>query len=127
MTAKELGQTSLARTKAKDRAGWLALFATDAVVEDPVAGTQFGAGSAGHQGIDAIAAFYDNTISLMESFEYDIERAYLCGNEAALVVAFRIGVGGSHLDMDVVNIYAANADGKLQSLRSFWDGTRQGG
>ena len=29
--------------------------------------------------------------------------------------------------MDVVNIYAANDNGKIQSLRSFWDGTRQGG
>ena len=120
-TAKELGETSLRRTKERDRDGWLALFAEDAVVEDPVGG------KSRHEGIDAIARFYDTTISTMESFEYEIERTYLCGSEAAMVIGFHIEIGGSRLDMDVVNIYAATDDGRIRSLRSFWDGTRQGG
>ena len=118
-TAKELGETSLRLTKDRDRAGWLALFAPDAFVEDPVGGKQ-------HQGIDAITEFYDSTISTVESFDYEIERSYLCGSEVALVIRFAIVAAGFTLDMDVVNIYAANPDGRLLSLRSFWDGTRQG-
>jgi ketosteroid isomerase-like protein len=119
-TAKELAETSLRLTKERDREGWLALFAPDALVEDPVGGGQ-------HRGTDAIAAFYDTTISTVESFDYEIERAYLCGSEVAVVIKFAIVAAGVSLDMDVVNIYAASDDGKLQSLRSFWDGTRQGG
>jgi ketosteroid isomerase-like protein len=119
-TARNLAETSLRLTKERDRAGWLALFAPDAFVEDPVGGGR-------HEGIEAITAFYDSTISTVESFDYRIERSYLCGNEVAVVIQFSIVAAGVNLDMDVVNVYAATADGdKLLSLRSWWDGTRQG-
>jgi hypothetical protein len=119
-TAKDLAETSLRLTKERDRAGWLGLFAPDAFVEDPVGGGR-------HEGIEAITAFYDSTISTVESFEYEIERSYLCGSEAAVVIRFAIVAAGFALDMDVVNIYAATPDGdRLLSLRSWWDGSRQG-
>jgi hypothetical protein len=119
-TAKELAATSLRLTKERDRTGWLALFSPDAFVEDPVGGGR-------HDGIQAITAFYDSTISTVESFDYEIERSYLCGNEAAVVVKFAIVAAGITLDMDVVNVYAATPDGDhLLSLRSWWDGSRQG-
>jgi hypothetical protein len=120
-TARGLAETSLRLTKERDRAGWLALFASDAIVEDPVGGGR-------HEGIEAISAFYDSTISTVESFDYEIERSYLCAGEVAVVIRFAIVAAGVKLDMDVVNIYAAATDGDhLQSLRSWWDGTRQGG
>ena len=120
-TAKELAETSLRLTKERDRAGWLALFASNAFVEDPVGGGR-------HEGIEAITAFYDSTISTVESFDYEIERSYLCGSEVAVVIRFTIVAAGVKLDMDVVNVYSAAAgDDHLQSLRSWWDGTRQGG
>jgi ketosteroid isomerase-like protein len=119
-TAKDLAEISLRLTKERDRAGWLALFAPDAVVEDPVGGGR-------HEGIEAITAFYDSTISTVESFEYEIERSYLCGSEVAVVIRFAIVAAGFALDMDVVNIYAATPEGdRLLSLRSWWDGSRQG-
>ena len=118
-TAKEIAETSLRLTKERDRAGWLALWAADPLLEDPVGGGQ-------HKGIDAITAFYDSTISQVESFDYEIERSYLCGNEAAVVIRFNIVAAGMTLDMDAVNIYTASEDGRLQSLRSWWDGSRQG-
>ena len=119
-TAKDLGEISLRLTKEKDPEGWLALFAPDATLEDPVGGPV-------HRGVEAIAAFHKNTISKMTAFDYRIERSYLAGSEAAMVVTFHIEIGGGRLDMDVVNIYTATRDGQLQSLRSFWDGSRQGG
>jgi ketosteroid isomerase-like protein len=120
MTARELAEASLRLTKEGDRDGWLALFAPDAVVEDPV-------GSPPHRGIDAITAFRDSTISTVESFDYEIERCYVGSREAAFVLRFAIVAAGNRLDMDAVNIYTADDAGRLTSLRSFWDGTRQGG
>src|SRR3954470_12623708 len=102
-TAKELAETSLRLTKERDRAGWLGLFAADAVVEDPVGGKQ-------HRGIDAITEFYDSTVSLAESFDYEVERSYPGGTEAALVIRFAITAAGMKLDMDAVNIYGATDD-----------------
>ena len=120
-TVKQLAETSLRLTKERDRDGWLALFAPDAFLEDPVGGGR-------HEGVDAIRAFHDSTISTVESFDYEIERSYQCGNEVAVVARFAIVAAGVQLDMDVVNVYAGAADGEhLQSLRSWWDGTRQGG
>ncbi len=125
MNAKELAEESLRLTRAGDRDGWLDLFADDAVVEDPVGISPFDGGAGGHRGKEAIATFRDQVISTMESFDYEIERCYLCGDEAAAVVTFHIVAGGHAMDMDVVNVYRATPDGKLASLRSFWDGSRQ--
>lgn len=119
-TARDIAETSLRLTKERDRAAWLALWAADPLLEDPVGGGQ-------HKGIEAITQFYDSTISQVESFDYEIERSYVCGNEAAVVLNFHIVAAGMTLDMDAVNIYQASDDGRLKSLRSWWDGSRQGG
>jgi steroid delta-isomerase len=120
MGPRELAEASLRLTRDGDREGWLELFADDAIVEDPV-------GSEPHRGIEAIRRFRDSVIATMDSFDYQIERCYVGGDEAALVVTFSLSAGGSTLVMDLVNIYRANAEGKIASLRSFWDGSRQGG
>lgn len=127
MGVKELAETSLRLTKEGDRDGWLALFTDDAVVEDPVGVSPFDGGVGGNRGKDAIARFRDTVISRMESFEYEIERCYVCGDEAAAVVTFHIVAAGNRMDMDVVNIYRTDGNGLLTSLRSFWDGSLQGG
>ena len=127
MGVRELAETSLRLTKEGDRDGWLALFTDDAVVEDPVGVSPFDGGVGGNRGKEAIARFRDNVISRMEDFEYEIERVYVCGDEAAAVVTFHITSSGHKMDMDVVNIYTTDGKGKLTSLRSFWDGSLQGG
>lgn len=127
-TVRELAEASLGAVRAKDRDGWLALFEPDATVEDPVGPSGLDREGRGRRGIEEIAAFYDSTISTMESFEYEIERTYLGGEELAMVVVFHIGLGGDQrMDMDLVNIYKRSPGGKLAGLRSFWDGSRQGG
>ncbi len=125
-TPLELAETSLALTKARDRDGWLALFEDDAVVQDPVGPSRTDPSGQGHRGIEAIGKFHDSVISGVQTFDYTIERSYTGGDEVALVVNFQITSAGGTVDMDVVNIYKRSSNGKLVSLRSFWDGTRQG-
>lgn len=126
MGVKELAETSLRLTKEGDRDGWLALFTDDAVVEDPVGVSPFDGGVGGNRGKEAITRFRDDVISQMEDFEYEIERCYVCGDEAAAVVTFHITTAGHTMDMDVVNVYKTDGKGRLTSLRSFWDGSLQG-
>jgi len=78
-----------------------------------------------YRGIEGITAFHDNVIRHLEKLDYEIERSYTCGDEVAIVVNFQIQSGGSSMDMDLINIYKRSPNGKLQSLRSFWDGSRQ--
>ena len=40
-TARDLGKASMAAVEVHDRVGWLALFAEDAVVEDPIGPSVF--------------------------------------------------------------------------------------
>ena len=121
-TARELGQASMAAVEAHDREAWLALFADDAVVEDPIGPSAFDPEGDGHRGIEAIAAFYDNVIAVNESIRFTIHQSILCGDEAANVGIIRITfTGGSAVEVDGVYVYLRSPEGKIASLRAFWE------
>jgi steroid Delta-isomerase len=120
--ARDAGKASMERTEAGDRDGWLALFADDAVVEDPVGPSMFDLEGKGHRGIEAITAFYDNVISTSEKIEFTIRTSYECGSEVANVGEIKISLpGGQVAIVPIVNIYKVNDAGKLVALRSFWE------
>jgi steroid delta-isomerase len=122
ITARELGQASMAAVEAHDRAAWLALFADDGVVEDPIGPSSFDPEGKGHRGIEAIAAFYDNVIGVNESIKFTIHQSFLCGDEAANVGVIRITfAGGSAVEVDGVYTYRRTPDDKIASLRAFWE------
>jgi steroid delta-isomerase len=121
-TAFEMSKKSMETTEAKDRAGWLGLFADDAVVEDPVGPSFIDEEGKGQRGKEAIAAFYDNVISQSESIKFTIRQTIECGNEVANIGEIRITLPGNQVGIvPLVNIYKVNAEGKLTSLRSFWE------
>jgi ketosteroid isomerase-like protein len=120
--ALDMSQQSIERIAEKDRDGWLALFADDAVIEDPVGPSMFDKSGAGHRGKDAIANFYDTTISMSEKVTITIDHSIECGDEVARVGEISITLPGGQVGLvTCVNIYKVGADGKLVSLRSFWD------
>jgi len=123
LTARELGRRSRAAVHAKDRDGWLGLFADDAVVQDPIGPSPFDPDGHGHQGREAIAAFYDNVIAPSEAITFEIEQSYLCGAEVADVGIIRTTLaGGTHQAVvRGVYTYRSNGVGKLAALRAFWE------
>ena len=121
-TARDLGRASMAAVEAGDRTAWLALFAEDAVVQDPVGPSAFDPEGNGHQGLEAIAAFYDNVIGANESIRFTIHQSFLCGDEVANVGVIRIGfAGGGAVEVDGVYCYRRGPDGRLASLRAYWE------
>lgn len=121
-TARELAQRSMAAVEAGDREAWLALFADDAVVEDPVGPSLFDPEGRGHRGPEAIAAFYDSVIGANESIRFDIRQSFLCGDEVANVGVIRITfAAGSAVEVDGVYTYKRTAAGKLSWIRAFWE------
>ena len=121
-TARELGLASMAAVAAGDRAGWLALFTEDAVVEDPVGPSPFNPEGTGHRGREAIATFYDNVIGVNESISFAIRQSILCGDEVANIGTIRINfAGGGAVEVDGVYCYRVAADGKLGGIRAFWE------
>ena len=79
LNARELGMRSRAAVHDRDRDGWLALFAADALVQDPIGPSPFDPEGKGHRGIDAIAAFYDTVIAPSEAVDFEITQSYLAG------------------------------------------------
>ncbi len=121
-TARQLGQASMAAIEAMDRQAWLDLFAADAVVEDPVGPSLFDPEGKGHRGAEGIGAFFDNVIAVNQSIKFTIHQSYLCGDEAANVGVIRITFGGgAAVEVDGVYVYRRSPEGKIASLRAYWE------
>jgi len=120
--ALEMSKKSMAMSEAKDRDGWLGLFADDAVVEDPVGPSFVDPDGKGQHGIEAITAFYDKVVSQSEALKFTIRQSIECGDEVCNIGELRITLPGNQVGtVQIANIYKVNAEGKLASLRSFWE------
>jgi len=118
----DIPEMSMGRVKAKDRAGWLALYADDAVVEDPVGGADWDPEGKGQRGKEAIGAFYDMFSGFQSAFDFEVHDKFVCGNEVAVLVSMHITrTDGVKSTTKAINAYKIGADGKVQSLRSFWN------
>ncbi len=108
---------------AKDE--WLALFADDAVVEDPVGVSMFDPIGDGHRGRAAIAAFWDLAIGNAERIEFEIRDSFAAGDEVANVGTISSFLPSGHrVDADGVFVYRVNGEGQIVSLRAFWETER---
>ena len=115
-------ETSMGKVRARDRTGWLALFADDAIVEDPVGGHQWDPEGKGQRGKEAIGAFYDMFSSFQSAFDFEVHERFVCGAEVAVLVSMHITMkDGTVHTTKAINVYRINTEGKVQSLRSFWN------
>jgi ketosteroid isomerase-like protein len=106
--------------KAKDE--WLALFAPDGVVEDPVGPSMFDEQGKGHHGHDGIAAFWDLAIANVERFHFTIRDSFAAGDESANVGTITTYLPGNmRVDTDGVFVYRVRDDGLIISMRAFWE------
>jgi steroid delta-isomerase len=123
LNVRELGIRSRAAVHAGDREAWLALFADDAFVQDPIGPSAFDPEGKGHHGKEAIGAFYDTVIASAEAISFEIEQSYMCGDEVADVGVIRTTLaGGTHQAVvHGVYTYKSSGAGKIASLRAFWE------
>jgi steroid Delta-isomerase len=104
---------------------WLALFARDGVVEDPVGPSPFDPEGKGHHGHDGISVFWDLTIAKVERFHFVIRDSHAAGNEVANVGTITTFLpGGYRVDTDGVFVYRVNEAGLIVSVRAFWETER---
>lgn len=119
--AYELSKRSMATIEGGDRAGWLALFAEDAVVEDPVGPSPLDPDGRGHRGRAAIARFYDTVIAPADAIVFHIAETIDCGVECANLGEIHITMGSRTGVCRVVSTYRATDDGHLGALRAYWE------
>lgn len=104
-----------------DRAAWLALFAEDGVVQDPVGVSALDEIGEGHRGAEARAAFWDTVIA-PNPITMDVLASHAGGDEVANVVTITTTFpDGARAIVDIVAIYRVDAEGSILSLRAFWE------
>ena len=106
----------------KDKQAWLANFADDGWIEDPIGPSVFDPDGKGHHGAEGRAHFWDITIGTMGRFVLEIHDSFVSGNECANVgVIHTTTESGWTASTDGVFTYRVNDEGKIVSLRAFWE------
>ncbi|MDB9907907.1 hypothetical protein OAD39_00960 [Gammaproteobacteria bacterium] len=118
--AQELSFLSRDYAVAKDKENWLALFAKDALVQDPIGKSPLDPEGNGHKGIAAIEKFYDTVIA-NGNIEFTIIESIPCANECANYAQIVNLVGDIKIETKMMVIYRINSNDKIESLRAFWD------
>ena len=119
--ARAASIASVTAVEAGDRDGWLALFAPDAVVADPIGPSPLDPTGNRHHGVEAIAAFYDTVIAQVQ-ISFDIRESYACGAECANVGTITSTFpDGSKGVVNGVYTYRVDEQGRLASVRAFWE------
>jgi ketosteroid isomerase-like protein len=104
---------------------WIALFAADAVIEDPVGPSMFDPEGKGHHGHEGIAAFWDMAIAPVERFEFAMADSFAAGDEVANVGTISAFLaGGMRVDTEGVFVYRVGGDGLIRSMRAYWETKR---
>ena len=115
------GKRSREAVMARDKEAWLAVFAEDAIVEDPIGPSAFDPEGKGHRGRDAISAFWDKVIAPTDRLEFNYRETYQCGNEEANVGNIVTTMGGHQITTEGVFTYRVNDAGELVALRAYWE------
>ena len=114
-TARATAQAYLDAYANGDREGLLSLFTEDACFTDPV-------GSPPMRGKQAIAEFWDKARKGGTTFQPELRRVIVCGNEAILLFTMKVrGAEGGGLDLELADHFVLAEDGRIQEARAFWD------
>ncbi len=119
--AAAANRKSFAAVEAMDKSAWLSLFAEDAVVQDPVGVSVLDPTGEGHQGKAAIVKFWDNVIA-SGTPRFVVHQRIPRGSECAVLASLTNRMpDGTELETEMIVIYKVNDEGKIVSLRAFWD------
>jgi steroid Delta-isomerase len=119
--AQLAGRRSAEQAMAKNKSAWLALYAEDALLQDPVGVSPLDPAGEGHRGKAALARFWDMAIAPGE-LTMNIRESYPSGNECANVVTItnKLPAGGT-IVTDCVIVYRVDAAGLIVNLKAYWE------
>ena len=119
--ARQAGLASQRLVREDERDAWLALFSDDAIIQDPVGTSPLDPSGKGHRGKEAITKFYDTVIAGSKA-RFEVEKSYAAGDECAFVGQIVTERPGSPPTVvDLIAVYRVGEDGKLASMRAFWE------
>jgi steroid delta-isomerase len=105
----------IAAMSSNDKDGYVALFAADATLEDPV-------GSEIVKGHAEIGAFWDMVHTLSETITLvPTGPVRVAADELAFPMQAVSDVGGTKMVVDIIDIFAVDDERKITAMRAFWD------
>jgi hypothetical protein len=120
--AAQMSNATVARGVKED---WLALFAPDALIEDPVGPSFLDPDGKGHRGPAGISGFWDSYVGMIQKFHFHITDSFAngpcCANLTTITTTL---TDGSTMNIDCVLIYTVDDDGLITSLRAHWEPDR---
>lgn len=90
----------------------LSLFASDAIVEDPV-------GSEIKQGEEALRAFYQIACDSVIGAER-IGPPRIAGSDIAFAFTITVGEAPNAMCIDIIDVFSCDAAGKVRGMRAYW-------
>jgi len=122
--ARAASQRSYSAVAKGDLDEWLTVYAEDAVIEDPVGPSMFDPEGKGHRGHDGIRAFWDLAIAPIDRFAFEIYDSFANteGNTCANIGRIRTSFpDGSHTTTELIMVYEVNDDGRVASMKAYWE------
>jgi steroid delta-isomerase len=114
-TTAEAVAEYFAAIRAMDVDRWVAVFAPDAISNDPV-------GAPPMVGQDALHAFITHITTAFRKISLTEDHVYVCGTSAAVPwTGFAETHAGKRVDFDGVDVIDCNDEGKIILVRAFWD------
>jgi steroid Delta-isomerase len=114
-------KASIANAMAGNKEAWLALFAEDAVVHDPVGKSPHDPEGTGFRGSARIAEFWDMMIGPGDLTIIPHKR-YACGEDVvAVAMTAANNIGGMKTYIEMIATYEVNEAGRVTSLKVYWD------
>ncbi len=100
---------------AADKVAFLANFADDAWIEDPV-------GTPRREGKASIGEFWDQTQGMADSVELvRTGPVRVAAGEAAFPMQARPSIGGTRFCIDIIDVMTFDDAGTISTMRAFWD------
>jgi ketosteroid isomerase-like protein len=125
--ARAASQRSYSAVAKGDLGEWLSVYAPNAVLEDPVGPSMFDPDGTGHHGHTGITAFWEKAIAPIARFEFTITDSFANpgGNTCANIGRIKtIFADGSHATTDLIMVYVIDGDGRITSMKAFWEPDR---
>ncbi|TDG14093.1 hypothetical protein E2F43_11450 [Seongchinamella unica] len=120
--AVEANKKSVKYASEGNKEAWLALYAEDALVADPVGVSPMDPAGEGHRGIAAIEQFWDTVIG-PSNIQIRVEKRWISGDYCCCVAQVaRNDLGdGKYADCDMLAVYEVNEEGLITRMQAHWD------
>jgi hypothetical protein len=120
--AVEANRKSIQYAMEGNKEAWLALYADDAVVQDPVGKSPMDPTGEGHIGKAAIEGFWDMIIG-PANLEIRVDKRWISGDSCCCVaqVAKNHLGDGKFTEIDMLCVYEVNEQGLLTRMAAHWD------